>query len=206
MGRTTKPAATAAQSRKTALRSLERGGGCCEQKLCLPRRAQIRFQRQVASAVRFHRHTMRRNYTGRMTRCRLDDGIARYLVSRASRRRERRRAWYRYGAGYHRGATSATRGVAFREGEATMTNGSAEVNDRLMSAYRRHRQYHRLIVPVPISLQHPASPLIDVMLVCSPFGRRNGYQVFISPHYFYPTDTGCRHNPPPGRPERQGNW
>jgi nicotinamidase-related amidase len=35
--------------------------------------------------------------------------------------------------------------------------------------------------------------------------KANGYQVFISPHY-YPTDTGCRHNPPPGRPERQGNW
>jgi hypothetical protein len=95
MGRTTKPAAAAAQSRKTTLRSLERGGGCCS-----------------------------RNYTGRMTRCRLDDGIARYLVTRASRRRERHRAWYRYGAGYHRGATSETRGVAFREGEATMTNGS----------------------------------------------------------------------------------
>jgi hypothetical protein len=136
----------------------------------LQRHAQIRFLRQVASAIRFHRHTIRRNYTGRMTRCRLDDGIARYVVSRASRRRERRRAWYRYGAGYHRGATSATRGVAFREGEATMANGSAEVNDRLMSAYRRHRQYHRLIVPVPISLQHPGSPVIDVILVCSPPG------------------------------------
>jgi nicotinamidase-related amidase len=36
--------------------------------------------------------------------------------------------------------------------------------------------------------------------------KANGYQVFISPHYFYPTDTGCQHNPPPGRAERQGTW
>jgi nicotinamidase-related amidase len=36
--------------------------------------------------------------------------------------------------------------------------------------------------------------------------KANGYQVFISPHYFYPTDTRFQHNPPPGRPERQGNW
>jgi hypothetical protein len=28
--------------------------------------------------------------------------------------------------------------------------------------------------------------------------KANGFQVFISPHYFYPTDTGCRHDPPPG--------
>ena len=26
--------------------------------------------------------------------------------------------------------------------------------------------------------------------------KANGYQVFISPHYFCPTDTGCRHHPP----------
>ena len=32
--------------------------------------------------------------------------------------------------------------------------------------------------------------------------KANGYQVFISPHYFYPTDTGRQHNPPP-KPARE---